>query len=870
MTPIQLIAPAVSGWLPNGLKYIIQPDTANPVLCLQLYVRIGSAWETALEAGYAHFLEHLVFKSTSQFGYNQIMQYVNGMGGSINAYTDFDCTCFYLNLPAENIAGGLQVLAELAVRPTFTGSDVALEKEIISEEIRESRNDPEADFLDHIQISAWTTNPLRKLVLGTPASIRAASKAKLAAFHHKYYQPQNSFLVLTGDLDPGTVPALLEQYFGAWPGHSEPVSQAPGKYLEPEPPAIKTHCRKRNQEFLAYVLPELADSHPASDALHIALRYLALGRSSRLFTRLVEEEHLCSSVKTLSYSGVLSGVSVVLMQPTRPQYLQRIDAIFQSEYRALLEGKQDPSECELIKRDIVNTWRYGFEGTENLANMIGAEEFNAGFEKLFTYDQSVQAITVEDVKRSISKYWQASNLMVFHQAPHPVLLHNANPDRSPKRRMDPPSPYSAGLQIPQTRSSKGKLGQIADDYYSCILACGLRLLLRRVQGRPITGFALAANVSQLAENESQRGLNFLTSTAMLHSSQLHSHRELMTLSRDHGISLNVEQHLDTTVFAGKCFQLELATALPLLAEIVHQPAFETPYLNTIKSATADLLRRERQNPAGYAFFRWLNMLLGARSHYGRSTGGISDLYRHTRQDLLNWHQSMYRPDLFTLAVVGAIEPQEVLDDVSALFAVPASTTFASAPAQPGPRPAASRTIFHRGESSQAIIYIGGMAPPATDQLSTTAFYLLAQILGGDMDSRLFNIVREKYGYAYQTGFDFTSVLELGYWYAWAYCDRNDYRHCLKLMREILAEVYQHGVNAEELLQAQNYLCGSSRFERENSSLHATLIATLTAVGYDPLFYYRREERIRSTGLDQISSLARTWLQPDNQWTFVHL
>ncbi len=870
MTPIQLIAPAVSGWLTNGLKYIIQPDPANPVLCLQLYVRIGSAWESSLEAGYAHFLEHLVFKSTSQFGYNQIMQFVNGLGGSINAYTDFDCTCFYLNLPAENIAGGLQVLAELAVRPTFTGSDVALEKEIIIEELRESRNDPESDFLDQIQISAWPTNPLRKLVLGTPASIRAASRAKLEAFHHKYYQPQNAFLVLTGDLNPASLPALLEQYFGSWFNHSEPVNQAPGCFLEPEPPAIKTQSRKRSQEFLAYVLPELADSHPASDALHIALRYLALGRSSRLFTRLVEEEHICSSVKTLSYSGVLSGVSVILMQPTRPQYLQRIDAIFKSEYRALLEGKLDPGECELIKRDIINTWRYGFEGTENLANMIGAEEFNAGFEKLFSYDQSVQAITVEDVKRSIGKYWQASNLMVFHQAPHPARLHFAHPECGPQSPMDPPSPFSVGLQIPQTRSSEAELLRIADDYHSVSLPCGLRLLIRRMPGRPITGFALAANISQLAENESQRGLNFLTSTAMLHSSQLHSHRELMTLSRDHGISLNVEQHLDTTVFAGKCFQPELATALSLLAEIVQQPAFATAYIHTIKSATADLLRRERHNPAGYAFFRWLKMLLGARSPYGSSTGGISDLYRHTRQDLLDWHQARYRPELFTLAIVGANDPQEVLDEVSELFAAHPSTAAASAPAQPKPQPAASRTVFHRGDSSQAIIYIGGMAPPAKDQLSTTAFYILAQILGGDMDSRLFNIVREKYGYAYQTGFDLTSVLELGYWYAWAYCDRNDYLHCLRLMREILAKVSQHGVNAQELLQAQNYLCGSSRFERENASLHATLIATLTAVGYDPLFYYQREERIRTTGLGQINSLARTWLRPDNHWTFVHL
>ena len=125
------LRPAVSGFLPNGLKYILHADDSNPVLCLQLYLRVGSAWEDPREAGYAHLLEHLAFKSTRHFGYNQITQFVNSLGGSINAYTDFDCTCYYLLLPSEYLDEGLLVLSELAIHPSFSRADLAMEKDIV-------------------------------------------------------------------------------------------------------------------------------------------------------------------------------------------------------------------------------------------------------------------------------------------------------------------------------------------------------------------------------------------------------------------------------------------------------------------------------------------------------------------------------------------------------------------------------------------------------------------------------------------------------------------------------------------------------------------------------------------------------------------
>ena len=860
--------PAVSGFLPNRLKYILSSDASNPVLCLQLYIRVGSAWETEREAGYSHFMEHLAFKSTRDFGYNQITSFVNGLGGSINAYTDYDCTCYYLLLPAEYLAEGLKVLSELAMHPTFTAEDLAMEKDIIIEEMEQNRNDPEIDFLDFIQASAFKRNPLRLPVMGRAASLKKAHLADLKAFHRKYYQPANSFLVVVGDFDRSTAEQALGECFGSWQNTASLPRTYDGSFSEPETPDQPVVWREHKQKFLTYVLPELCDTHPDSDSLLIALRYLAVGRPSRLFKRLVEEDKLASSVKVSSLSGVMSGVSAIVVSPMGKNNVDRIQSVFQQEYRALLEGNVDPGEISLVKRDIINTWRYGFDGVENLAGMLGAEEFISGYEELYKYDRQILSLGLEDVLKAVRKYWQPSSLQIIHQSPQSADLSLSVPIIKNSKKSPAKSKTSVAPAIPAPGRAKACLEQYSEDVFTATLANGLKFIYRWQPQRPICGFALSTDLCQLAEEPGQRGLNYLCSAAMLHSTQSRSYAEMLKTCRELGISLNVEPHPDTTVFRGKCFHSALPTALSMLAEIFWQPAFEENHIRLLKSTSIDLLRRDNQNPSSLAWLRWFRLLFGVNSPYGRYSGTISDLRSHGREAIRAWYRDYYRPDRFSLSIVSSVEPRKALDLAASLFEgecpAPPSPGFKA----PLPQPSHVRLRTQKLDSGQAIIHLGGFAAPASDRTSTTAFHLLAQIIGGDMDSRLFNLVREKYGYAYQTGMEFSSTNELGYWFTYSYCDPDDRKPCLRLMREVLAAVCADGVGADELLHAQNYLCGMNRFEAESAALQAVLLSSLSALGYELGFYLNRERRIRSVDLETVNRVAQDWLRPDNQWAHI--
>lgn len=860
--------------LPNQLKYIIHSDHSNPVVCLQLYIKTGSVTEASRQSGYSHFLEHLCFKATKEFPANQVTSTVAHLGGSINAFTDFDATCFYLLLPSEKFENGLRILSQLALDSDFSAVELEMEKDIIIEELKQYENDPEYDFIEYIQKAYFRANPLRRPVLGTLSSIRSANYESITRFRKAHYQPGNAFLVFTGDVATEAAKKLTNKYLGNWKHGRGPRKPDLSQFLEPELPLESRAYRHHGQEFLAFVLPELAERHPDSKALLLAIRYLAVDKASRLYQRLVEESRLCSSVKVNSHSGVISGISEIIVTPFSGKALSRIETIFYEEYLLMLSGQIDPDEIETVKKDIIHAWRYDLEGVENLANVIGAEELNQGFEHLYDYDIQIKRIQIQEVIRTVRKYWEPRFLSVIHQGPKPfamrtIPLSNPTLDEALNKLRPAPVTVSKPDTSPDLKLSIS-FKPIQDQYYHAELENGLKVIYRHLPHHHSCGFALSTDLSQLRERRGQRGLNIISTTAMLHSTKHHTHRQIVGLSRDRGFNIRVEHHLDSTIFRGKCFPRDLRLVLSLLKEILVEPGFEPEHLALLKLAAIDDIRREKLDPASYAYHRWIQMLFGRYNSFDRGSGDIKDIRRITHDKILAWHSEMFFSGQFSLAVVGSLDPDHLFALIAELFAGFPLTHGNTIHAPDPPNPCRIRTIRQRRGSEQGIIHLGGFGAPAKNREHTTAFHLLAQVLGGDMDSRLFNLLREKYGYAYQTGFDYSCIHELGFWTAYGFCDPDDQRKCLKLIREILADIVANGISETELRTAKNYMNGMNRFERESASFEAANLANLSSLGYEPQFYLSREQRINAISLETVRQVAQDWLSPDNQFTHILL
>lgn len=863
--------------LPNKLKTIYLKDSSNPVLCLQLYIRTGSVKERKGQHGFSHFIEHLSFKSTREFPNNSISRYASNLGGMLNAFTDYDCTCYYLLLPSEEYASGLRILSQLAINSTFTAQDVNMEKDIILEEIKQYENDPEPDFIEYIQCTHFKKSPLKRPVLGTVDSVQQATYRSLKAFYAKNYVPENAFLVVCGDYEDEAMKVAISTYFGSWACRYDSLLLR-SVTLEPEMPKSKHVFRKRTkgEEFLAVALPELCEAHPLSDSMLIAIRYLAIGKSSRLFKRLVEEDKLCSSVKVNSLGGILSGASVILICPIGRKHIPRILEVFKEEYLALMQHGIQEDELYLVKQDIIHSWLYSFEGVENTANLIAAEEFIGNLDSLAQYGDRIRQISMADVFSAMAKYWQPGLISFYHEGAKPS---KGFAEFSLKSMELPTSKAAYSILNTYTEvkedsalpynstSCSASIHQINDNHYQITLSNGMTVLFKQLAAKSVSGFALSTHISQLCETPEQRGVNFFASTLLLYGTALHTHEQLMRISREYGFNIRVIHHLDSTTFRGKCQTACLEKSLSMLADILYRPRFDKGHLSLLLSAALDGIRRDNDYPVSYAYQKWFKMLVGDQSNLYRSTGNPADIRRIKLKDLTNWYEKWDTSRDFSLGIVGSHTPLEVAELCERLF----GDKQASSPLfthQAIYQSNDKKIVKQHRETDQAIIHLGGFASQANNREENAAFHVLSHILGGDISSRFFDILREQYGFAYQTGFDFSSISELGFWNAYAFCDPKAYKKCTSLMQEIIADVQLNGVTEDELQSAKKYLIGMNRFDYESVSYTASSMSNLAALGYEPQFYINREARLKEVSMETINRIAGKYFIPSNQYLHI--
>jgi zinc protease len=395
----------------------------------------------------------------------------------------------------------------------------------------------------------------------------------------------------------------------------------------------------------------------------------------------------------------------------------------------------------------------------------------------------------------------------------------------------------------------------------------MQVLFKQLVAKSVSGFSLSSHISQLCETPEQRGINFFTSTLLLYGTEQHTHEQLMRISREHGFNIRVIHHLDSTTYRGKCQPANLEIALSTLAEIIYRPRFDKSHLSLLLAAALDGIRRDNDYPVSYAYQKWFKMLVGDKSNLYRSTGNPADIRSIRINDVSAWHERWNSSRDFCLGIVGSHTPTEVAELCERLFGNKQASTSLFLH-QPRYQSVDKKSIRQHRETDQAIIHLGGFATPADNRAENAAFHVLSHILGGDISSRFFDILREQYGFAYQTGFDFSSISELGFWNAYAFCDPKDYRKCTSLMQDILADTHQQGITEEELLSAKKYLIGMNRFDYESVSYTASSMSTLAALGYEPQFYLNREERLKAVDLDIINHIATKWLSPENQYLHI--
>ena len=364
--------------LSNGMQVVVVPDTRAPVVTHMVWYKVGAADEPHGSSGIAHFLEHLMFKSTENIAIGEFSKIVARLGGNDNAFTSNDATAYFQRVAKDRLPKMMEMEADRMVNLKLTEKEVLTERDVILEE-RRSRveNSPSAILDEQMSAALYQNHPYHIPVIGWMHEMAKLSQADALTFYKRYYAPNNAILVVAGDVTPEGVKAMAEATYGKIKANpavgaprvrpSEPEQRAPRRVELKDARAGRTTVARH------YLAPSYTTSAPGeAEALDLLMKIVGGGTTGRLYKKLVVEDQVASSAGGY-YSGSNMdsgkiGISAVIADDaTIAKAEAGIDAVI-ADMKANLVT---PAELERAKKNYIAEYIYESDNQATMARRYG-------------------------------------------------------------------------------------------------------------------------------------------------------------------------------------------------------------------------------------------------------------------------------------------------------------------------------------------------------------------------------------------------------------------------------------------------------------------------------------------------------------------
>ena len=323
--------------LKNGVRVVADHAPGFETLALTVAAGRGARAEDEARSGWSHLLEHMVFKGAGGRSAREIVEVIEARGGSVNASTGYERTSFQVRALAGGLPLGLEVLADLVLRPTLDAGDLEREIHVVGQEIAEAADTPDDFVFEIAQAAAFSGQPLGRPVLGAETSIAGATPRSLEAWRARLYAPDRLVISAAGAVDEDELLRLAERLFGD-------ASPAPSPAPDPAwfTGGRAAERRRLEQAHLVFFLPGVAATDPDYFAFRLFAEALGGGMSSRLFQEAREALGLAYAIDAFAetyaetgvlgvYAGCGAGDAARLADVTAAEILKLAEAIAPAE-----------------------------------------------------------------------------------------------------------------------------------------------------------------------------------------------------------------------------------------------------------------------------------------------------------------------------------------------------------------------------------------------------------------------------------------------------------------------------------------------------------------------------------------------------------
>jgi predicted Zn-dependent peptidase len=359
--------------LDNGIKVITEEIPYLKSVSIGVWVIAGSRDEQTHENGISHFIEHLLFKGTERRTAFDIAKEIDSVGGTLNAFTGREYTCFYAKVIDKNLALAIDLLSDIYLHPLMDSKDVEKERMVILQEIKMVEDTPDDYIHDLFNRVCWGDHPLGFPIFGTSELVQSFTRDQIYQFFKENYQSNRIIICAAGNLKHQEVVNLIETTFG-----EIPKSNKVRERLRPDSIST-TNVWKRELEQVHFCLGTkgLQYNHSLRFTSYVLNTILGGGMSSRLFQEIRENRGLAYSVYSYLPAYIDTGL-VVVYAGTNESSFQEVIELILKEFSRLKKSPLKNDELNTAKEQLKGNLLLSLESSDNLMTRLAKNEIYFG------------------------------------------------------------------------------------------------------------------------------------------------------------------------------------------------------------------------------------------------------------------------------------------------------------------------------------------------------------------------------------------------------------------------------------------------------------------------------------------------------------
>jgi len=841
--------------LDNGLTLIVHEDHKAPIVAINVWYHVGSKNEKPGRTGFAHLFEHLMFNGSENYN-DDYFKAVEPLGATdLNGTTNNDRTNYFQNVPKTAIDTILWLESDRMGHLTGAINQPRLDEQrgVVQNEKRQGDNEPYS-IAEELSAKACfpVGHPYNWTVIGSMEDLDAAKLDDVKEWFKTYYGPNNAVLSIAGDVDTQEILAKVKKYFGDIPP-GPPIARFDQWVAKRSGTSRQSAQDRVPQTRIMKFWNTPGEATRDRVLLDLAAQILSSGKSSRLYKRLVYDDQTATTVNAFDDSREIASLFTIQADVKKDGDPAKVEKAMDEELAKFLSDGPTADELQRAKTDLFAGFIRGVErigGFGGTSDVLAAGMVYAGTPDAYkTNLDIVRNATAAEIKDA-AKRWLGDGVYILQIDPYPTGL-KADAAGADRKKM-PEGGAAPAVVFPKVEKTT--------------LSNGMKIQFARRESVPVVEFNLIFDAGYSADQGGIPGTASLAMAMIDEGTKTRSSLQISDEQQRLGANIGTGSNVDSSFVTLSAMNANLDASLDLFSDIVLHPSFPEADFKRLQKQQIARIQREKAQPVGMGLRVLPKLLYGAGHPYGLpfSGSGYEDgVAKLTRDDLVKFHETWFKPDNATMIVVGNTTLAEIKPKLESLFkdwkkgSVPTKKMSNVAG-----KTATTIYILDKPGAAQSVILAGQLVPPFANP-DEIAFKTMTQILGGSFIARLNMDLREEKHWSYGS---YTFVPDargqrpfIGY--APVQTDKTK-ESMVEVMKQLKGITGPLPVTQLELAVAQDAMTRTLPGQWETQGAVSGSIADLVVFGLPDDYYTTFPVKVRALKTGDVDTDAKKTLTPD--------